>query len=73
MRSLPECNGPKLQPFENPKTTIEFKDLISEKDLTDSSAGGHAHVFKVSIQSKTYALKIVRQRHFRSWHNSEKC
>ncbi len=43
--------------------TIEFKDLISKSDLTDSSAGlgGHAHVFEISIQSKTYALKIVRR------------
>jgi len=72
MEFLPKCNGPKLQPFQNPNTTIEFKDLISKSDLTDSFAGlgGHAHVFEISIQSKTYALKIVRQR---SWHNFERC
>lgn len=60
-KSLPECNGPKLQPFEDPKATVFLQNLISENNLTDLSAGGHAHVFEVSIQSKTYALKIVRQ------------
>jgi hypothetical protein len=60
-KSLPECNGPKLKAFEDPKATVDFRELISESDLADSSAGGHAHVFEVSIQTKTYALKIVRQ------------
>lgn len=60
-KSLPECNGPKLQPFEQPNDTVDYKHIISDNDLTDSSAGGHAHVFEVSIQHKTYALKIVWQ------------
>ena len=60
-KSLPECNGPKLQPFEDPKATIDIKNLISDANPTDSSSGGHAHVFEALIQGKTYALKIVRQ------------
>jgi len=66
MIALPRCSGPKLSSFEDPKATIELENLISESDLTDSSRGGHAHVFEVSIQSKTYALKIVRQWFFQS-------
>ncbi|KAL8820976.1 MAG: hypothetical protein Q9191_007406 [Dirinaria sp. TL-2023a] len=70
-RPLPDCNGPRLQPFEDPKATVDFKRLISDGNLTDSSAGGHAHVFEALIQSKTYALKIVRQWFFRSRHDFE--
>ncbi len=63
-KSLPECSGPKLQPFEDEEATVDFKQLISESELPETSDGGHAHVFEVSIHAKTYALKIVRQRLF---------
>lgn len=67
-RPLPDCKGPRLQPFEDPKATVDLKGLISDGNLTDSSAGGHAHVFEASIQSKTYALKI-----FKFYDDSEIC
>ncbi len=60
-KPLPECRGPELQPFEDPQATVDFKELISEGDLARTSDGGNAHVLAVSIQSKAYALKIVRR------------
>ena len=59
---LPLCEGPKLQPFRKGKADITFKRLLrNDQGSPDSSdEGGRAHVFEVSIDSKTYALKVVR-------------
>ena len=54
---LPTCEGPKLRPFKHRKAAIEFRCLLSDDE---SGSGGHAHVFKVSIRSNVYALKVVR-------------
>ncbi len=56
---LPQCEGPKLGAFQDNLPSIEFIRLISEHDPNDSTGGGQAHVFEVSILSKTYALKMV--------------
>ncbi|KAG5928424.1 hypothetical protein E4U42_000674 [Claviceps africana] len=50
---LPHCEGPKLKPFrfEGPQK-IEFLDYLGE--------GLHAHVFKVIISGKIYALKLFK-------------
>ncbi|KAI1380575.1 kinetochore Sim4 complex subunit FTA2-domain-containing protein [Hypoxylon crocopeplum] len=50
---LPRCDGPKLKPFTFRRSQkIEFLEYIGE--------GSHAHVFKVRIQEKIYALKLFR-------------
>lgn len=51
---LPECEGPRLQPY-NAKHApdIDFLEHIGQ--------GVHAHVFKVKIDGKIFALKIVCQ------------
>lgn len=49
---LPRCHGPKLKPFDfQGPQKIEFLDYIGE--------GLHAHVFKIKIMGKIYALKLV--------------
>ena len=53
-RALPQCEGPKLQPFPDPKPVVKFHRLLSDKD-----ADGHARVFEASINSTAYAVKIV--------------
>ena len=59
---LPLCEGPKLHPFNNGRADITFKRLLqNDQDSLDSSGEeGSAHVFEVSIDFKTYALKVVR-------------
>lgn len=52
---LPQCEGPKLGPFHNPKPAVIFRRLLSDKD-----AEGHAHVFEAAIESTAYAVKMVR-------------
>lgn len=54
--ALPECDGPKLLPFKDRGSAIEFRRLLSDGE---SGSGGHAHVFEVSINSTVYALKVV--------------
>ena len=54
-KPLPQCDGPKLKPFHDPKATLLFHRLISDKD----AEGNCAHVFEVSIGSTKYALKVV--------------
>lgn len=53
---LPECDGPKLRPFPGRHGHIKFIRLISEEIQYSD-----AHVFEVEIDSKIYALKIVRE------------
>lgn len=49
---LPPCDGPKLKAFDfKGKQAIEFLEYAGE--------GLHAHVFKVRIKNKIYALKLV--------------
>ena len=52
---LPQCEGPKLHAFHDPKAEITFHRLLSDND----SEGGHAHVFEATIGSTAYALKMV--------------
>ena len=54
-KPLPEYDGPKLDAFKHHDATIEFISLLSAE-----SPGADAHVFEVVIQSKHYALKVVR-------------
>ncbi|OTA61609.1 hypothetical protein K449DRAFT_406042 [Hypoxylon sp. EC38] len=57
---LPRCEGPKLEPFEfNGPQRIDFLEYIGE--------GLHAHVFKVKIQEKVYALKLFRFVYEEDW------
>jgi hypothetical protein len=50
---LPLCDGPKLPPFDfgDGPQDIEFLDYLGQ--------GLHAHVFKVRIFGREYALKLV--------------
>jgi len=53
--SLPSIEGPQLGPFRHRNSIIEFVSLLS-----DESLGSYSHVFEVVIESKHYALKMVR-------------
>lgn len=57
---LPPCKGPKLRAFKDRHKPIEFLELISDLPEDSDDSGGHGHVFKVRINEKIYALKIVR-------------
>lgn len=50
---LPLCDGPKLKPFKfhGDVQSITFVELLGE--------GAHSRVFKVEINNKLYALKLV--------------
>ncbi len=52
---LPDCEGPKLGEFQHCTSAIQFVDLLSAE-----TPGVDGHVFKVIIESKHYALKMVR-------------
>lgn len=54
-KPLPQSEGPKLHPFRDRKSVIKFVRLLS-----DVESEGHAHVFKVSIGPRSYALKMFR-------------
>lgn len=57
---LPQCQGPKLKPFPHRKSKVDFIRLLSDSESTGGiESGGHAHVFEVSIEGETYALKVV--------------
>lgn len=48
---VPDCEGPKLRPFQSHGTPeITF--------LTEIGKGAHAHVFKVQIDGRIFALKV---------------
>lgn len=51
---LPRCDGPKLEPF-------DFKGPREIKFLKYLGRGLYAHVFKVMIRGKLYALKLVSE------------
>lgn len=72
---LPTCEGPKLYPFKDQNPIIEFKALLHDRavessEMSDGSSlggsvggnlgGGQGYVFKASINSETFALKLVR-------------
>ena len=52
---LPYKHVPQLWPFQYRHSSIEFVRLLS-----DANTSSHSHVFDVIIESKHYALKIVR-------------
>ena len=54
--ALPQCEGPKLQPFKDRKATIRFHRVLGGEE---SESGAHAHVFEISVGRKHYALKVV--------------
>ena len=57
---LPQIKGPKLHRFRSFRR-IEYKELLSEvEDEESESFGIHGYVFRVLIDSKSFALKIVR-------------
>lgn len=52
---LPDCEGPKLGKFQHCTAAIQFVGLLSAE-----TPGVDGHVFEVIIESKHYALKMVR-------------
>ncbi|KAI0116470.1 kinetochore Sim4 complex subunit FTA2-domain-containing protein [Nemania sp. FL0031] len=62
---LPKCDGPKLKPFDfQGPQKIEFLERVGE--------GLHAHVFKVKILGKIYALKLFRFCYDDDWIGPER-
>ncbi|KAM4064259.1 kinetochore sim4 complex subunit FTA2 domain-containing protein [Hirsutella rhossiliensis] len=56
---LPPCHGPKLHPSALANASITWKDMLD--DYSEPYSGHSeimAHVFKVEIESKHYALKV---------------
>ncbi|KAI0110367.1 kinetochore Sim4 complex subunit FTA2-domain-containing protein [Nemania sp. FL0031] len=53
---LPPCKGPKLRAFENSGAPITFIELLERSE----PSGFQAYVFKVSIKSRIYALKVFK-------------
>jgi hypothetical protein len=70
--ALPPCDGPKLGPFSEKYSSIEFLEILSKTSIaktttngskaeSDQPSGGHGgHVFKVRINDQQFALKMVR-------------
>ena len=54
-KPLPLCDGPTLHPFKLDRNAVNFMHLLSDGD-----PDGHAHVFEVSIDSRRFALKLVK-------------
>jgi len=57
-KELPPCDGPKLGAFETKRPSIEWMELL-ERSSPESQSGSEGYVFKVKINSKVYALKVV--------------
>ncbi|KAJ2992099.1 hypothetical protein NUW58_g423 [Xylaria curta] len=55
---LPPCKGPKLHAFRDSKAPITFIELLERPGVATSSVQGY--VFKVSIKSRVYALKVFK-------------
>lgn len=58
LKELPPCDGPKLHVFEHRRARIEWLELL-EKSSPESHSASQGYVFKVKINSKIYALKVV--------------
>jgi hypothetical protein len=58
LKELPPCDGPKLRIFEHGQSPIEWLELL-EKSSPESRSASQGYVFKVRINSKIYALKVV--------------
>lgn len=58
---LPRCAGPKLHAFEDQKSSIEWLERLDGDRRSQSGAEGC--VFKVRIDSRLYALKVVSRTH----------
>ena len=58
---IPDCEGPKLQAYAGRTDQIEWLERLDEyrDDSSSNSAGSEGYVFKVRIDSKLYALKVV--------------
>jgi hypothetical protein len=56
---LPPCDGPKLQEFKHRDARIHWGNCIRGMGEDGEDIGSQAYVFKVEINSKTYALKVV--------------
>jgi Kinetochore Sim4 complex subunit FTA2 len=58
---LPTIDGPKLPRFGNVPLRIQYLELLSTSMDSDGNPDAvHGYVFKVIINSKPFALKIVR-------------
>ncbi|TGJ86634.1 hypothetical protein E0Z10_g2103 [Xylaria hypoxylon] len=58
-KRLPPCKGPRLHAFRDSKAPITFLELLDRPGPPQAS-GFQAYVFKVSIKSRTYALKVFK-------------
>lgn len=63
---LPPCKGPKLHAFRDSSSPITFLELLERAEPYEDS-GFQAYVFKVSIKSRIYALKVVIYTINSSW------
>lgn len=58
LNELPPCDGPRLHVFKYRRAPIEWLELL-EKSSPESHSASQGYVFKVKINSKIYALKVV--------------
>jgi hypothetical protein len=57
LKPLPNCEGPKLHPFTHSHARIEWLERLDAERASHS--GPEGYVFKVRIESRIYALKVV--------------
>lgn len=58
--ALPPCPGPKLAAFPHQNTEIKWIERLDDFDQ-DGGSAAQGCVYKVEINSKVYALKIVSE------------
>jgi hypothetical protein len=57
LKPLPDCEGPKLEPFTQDLAAHDVKFLSTVDEFTTSMCD--STVFKVRIDGRVYALKVV--------------
>jgi hypothetical protein len=57
LRPIPDCPGPKLEPFEGVDEDGHISDI---KFLKKIGEGLHSYTFKVDVGGAIYCLKVVR-------------
>jgi len=69
---LPTCDGPKMHPFRDQDPNIEFECLLSQHSDESGYGGSQGYVLQATINSKTFAVKLVSRASF-SYYSSAVC
>ena len=58
LKPLPDCEGPKLEPFTQDITAHDFEFV----DIPYTESAGHSAIAQVKIDGQAYCLKLVRSK-----------